>query len=265
MTPTNSTMVGASSNRPPQLIGRERELARIEGALSPGKLIWVSGPTGIGKTALVRTVVRRASGSGSVLYVAEARTLASVSRELTVAYALRRSVTASNSRRRRTARNRREEREPWPPSDLRAIVFDHLDEPGPRLNELIDVWREHCAVVLVARSRETLRRLHRQLYDCEIVEVGRLSEVDCRSLISALTARLRLAPLNECDAADLARGSEGVAGLIVRALLAARRHAGLSASRLLSEARILQIAGERDAVIRARLRDGRRRVSQDPR
>jgi ribose 1,5-bisphosphokinase PhnN len=247
-------MVGDRSVR---LIGREREMRRIGEAIAPGRLVWVNGPRGIGKTAIVRSVAAQPSAEGTWLYVADARTRASIARELAAAYE---AAVASSVRRMRSpprARAQRATAVRWPPADLKAIVLDHVDEPGPRLNDLVDAWREHCAVVVVARSRETLRGLHRQLYDCEIVEVAHLPDHDARLLVATWAQRLRLSPMPDRELTALVRGSAGSPGLIVRALREARRRGAASAERLLFEARIQQIASEPDAIVRARLRAAR--------
>ncbi len=54
--------------RPPRLHGRDADVERLSGLLTPGSLVTVAGPAGIGKSALARTIAR-AGGRAPVWYV----------------------------------------------------------------------------------------------------------------------------------------------------------------------------------------------------
>lgn len=60
-------------------VGRERELAAAQAALAPGarsRVLYVHGPGGVGKSALVRELARRAQREGSHVVLADGRALA---------------------------------------------------------------------------------------------------------------------------------------------------------------------------------------------
>jgi len=149
---------------------------------------------------------------------------------------------------------------------LRGVVFDHVDFPGPRLNDLIAVWREHAAVVLVARSEVTLGRLHHQLYDSVVVTLAGLRPAQGRELVALARGKLDLPVWPGSYVDRLLLLTEGNPGLLWSALRHAsrRREDLLPPERLVLEARLQAIAREREVFFRSRAR-ARLRASKLPR
>src|SRR5579875_735600 len=191
------------------LIGRNREYEAVVRAIQARRLVFLSGPAGVGKSALARAVAAAAEPSAPVLYVPRARTCAGAAAGIAAA-------RSAEILRRRTGRER-------------AVIFDHVDNPGPRLDALVDLWRERTTVVLIARSEQTL-------------------------------GRLGLEPPSADEAARLVRQADGIPGLLHATLrLAARRgHAGAPLAALLRRVRLEALGRERDAIIRLRIVHARR-------
>src|SRR5579875_572758 len=156
------------------LIGRNREYEAVVRAIQARRLVFLSGPAGVGKSALARAVAAAAEPSAPVLYVPRARTCAGAAAGIAAA-------RSAEILRRRTGRER-------------AVIFDHVDNPGPRLDALVDLWRERTTVVLIARSEQTLGRLHRHLYDCERVPLDPLDAAAGAAFVHELALRLGLEP-----------------------------------------------------------------------
>ncbi|GEM_PF-2313142 len=246
------------------LIGRNREYEAVVRAIQARRLVFLSGPAGVGKSALARAVAAAAEPSAPVLYVPRARTCAGAAAGIAAALAapgrtalrtgaelrfLRRGAAARSAEilRRRTGRER-------------AVIFDHVDNPGPRLDALVDLWRERTTVVLIARSEQTLGRLHRHLYDCERVPLDPLDAAAGAAFVHELALRLGLEPPSADEAARLVRQADGIPGLLHATLrLAARRgHAGAPLAALLRRVRLEALGRERDAIIRLRIVHARR-------
>src|SRR5579883_1588220 len=238
------------------LIGRNREYEAVVRAIQARRLVFLSGPAGVGKSALARAVAAAAEPSAPVLYVPRARTCAGAAAGIAAALAapgrtalrtgaelrfLRRGAAARSAEilRRRTGRER-------------AVIFDHVDNPGPRLDALVDLWRERTTVVLIARSEQTLGRLHRHLYDCERVPLDPLDAAAGAAFVHELPSA--------DEAARLVRQADGIPGLLHATLrLAARRgHAGAPLAALLRRVRLEALGRERDAIIRLRIVHARR-------
>lgn len=88
--PAGSQRIPATVARPPALAGRAAEWMRIEDAWAHGQVVYLSGPSGVGKTRLMhdfaeakvprsrRNVVRSRPGDASVPYASQARALQAV-------------------------------------------------------------------------------------------------------------------------------------------------------------------------------------------
>lgn len=242
------------------LIGRERERATLSSLLQPGRLVLVSGAAGVGKTALVRAVRDEALSDASVLYVPDGRTLASAT--TWVATALEAAGRGSfrspaPSRLRRLGRRARSRTiAKYRTRHEQAIVFDHVEYPGPRLQGLIELWLERSAVVLVARAERMLGRLLRLQQDCDHVRLKALDSRAAATLVETASATFRLRPLAADEVRMLVRLTGGLPGLITLALRVARRHPEDGMASLVRRARLSMLAHERDALIRGRIRRG---------
>jgi hypothetical protein len=246
------------------LIGRHREYEAVVRAIGRSRLVFVSGPAGVGKSAIARAVAAAADPSAPVLYVPHARTCAGAAAGIAAALAapgpavlrtraelrfLRRGAAARSAEilRRRTGRER-------------AVIFDHVDNPGPRLDTLVDLWRERTTVVLIARSEEALGRLHRHLYDCERVRVDPLDSAAGAAFVDEVALRFGIEPPPRGEAIRLVRQADGIPGLLhaTLQLAARRRHAGAPLAALLRRVRLEALGRERDAIIRLRIVQSRR-------
>jgi hypothetical protein len=240
-----------------RFVGRERELQLLLDLLRPGQAVLVCGEAGLGKTALVRTAT--GTDPGRILYVPEARTCARAAAGIASAM-----VTPAKDRDRATLKLLRAGRAirakviagRVATGDVRAVILDHIDEPGRQLAELVERWRERTAVVLVARSDMTIGRVWRSIWGCPRIELGPLEPRTARRLVETVGASLSGSPLDETEITALTRLAQGNPRAIVTTLrLAARSRDGeRSIERLVRTARVLAIARERDAVIRARRR-----------
>jgi len=140
----------------------------------------------------------------------------------------------------------------------RAFIFDHVDFPGPQLDDLVDLWRERAAVVLVARSEETLGKLYRHLYDFDAIHLRPLDHLAAVQLAKAACGIIGL-PLSDFEVHRLVQYTEGIPALLCRCLrLTAREGDHASLDRIVRRARLDAIGTERDAIIQGRRRAERR-------
>jgi hypothetical protein len=244
------------------LIGRERERDEIVNGLRPGRLVIVTGRRGIGKTALVRSIVA-ADAASSMIYVPDARTRASAAAGIAAAL----SAPPGTDRARLAARMRRGGAkvrtaavQAHRTGRERVVVFDHVDFPGPGVDGLVDVWRERAAVVLVARGEATLGKLYRHLYDFRGVHLLPLDRAAAAALATALCRGNGLPPLGDARLSHLVRLTGAVPGLVCRTLqlMARDRAEGTSLEQAVRRARLHVIGTERDRIIQGRRRAVRR-------
>lgn len=250
------------------LIGRDREHARLAELLAPGRLVFVTGERGVGKTALVRAVARAAPSISPVVYVSDARTCANAGAGIAAALHGGRSnadvARLAAQLKRGHARTRMAMIALFRRGSERAIVFDHLDHPGPRLDSLIDTWRERTAVILVARSEAALGKLHRHLYDSDTITLRGLESRSAGLLADAMCRRFGLS-LSAAEVRMLLQLTDRLPGLMHRTLrLRAEPDGyGVPIARLVRRAQLAAVAAERREFARARWRSNERsRVSR---
>jgi hypothetical protein len=247
------------------LVGRARESATLAAALRAGRLVLVTGPRDVGKTALVRFVACASDPTAPVLYVPHARTRAAAAAGLATALAA--TIPADRPRIERRMKRLGARGRSGVIADLRSgrergVVFDHVDFPGPRVDELVGLWRERTAIVLVARAEDTLGKLQRHLYDEERIALAPLDRAAAARLAAAVCARIGL-QLDPAVTRRLVELSEGLPGLLCRALrlAVASGRPPASPDALVRRARLEGIARERDAIIRGRRHADRRRAT----
>lgn len=253
---------GHLDHRPhPPLIGRHREYERLNELLAPGRLVFVTGEGGVGKTALVRAIARAAPSDSPILYVPNGRTCAAAGADIAASLhggpsradvaRLAARLRRGNVRARATmiARFRR--------GSERAIVFDHVDHPGPRVDSLVDTWRERAAVILVARSETALGRLHRHLYDSDTITLRALGSESATLLADSLCRRLGIA-LSADEVRTLLRLTKRIPGLMYRTLRLRAQPDGrdVPIGPLLRRAQLAAVAAERGEIARRRWRVG---------
>ncbi|MGD0946284.1 MAG: AAA family ATPase [Candidatus Binatia bacterium] len=180
---------------PPVLIGRERELAAIRAPLRARHPLFVSGPFGVGKSALLQAAYGEWSAEQEgfpLLYCGESSTRRGIATHMLVnlflqrgrlesRYIERRKTVASLSGLRRFLADERL-------ADLKrmmhqnlggdraCLLLDHLDDPDPKVAALIEVWLERMPLVLVARHAEAVGRVRWLLSSFECLELLPLPE-----------------------------------------------------------------------------------------
>jgi len=208
---------------PPALIGRERELAALRAHLRGRRPVFVSGPSGVGKSTLLQATYGEWSAEQEgfpVFYCAESSTRRSIATHMLVnlflhrgrlesRYVERRKTVASLSGLRRFVA---EERLPDLKrmmhqnlgGDRACLLLDHLDDPDPKVASLIEVWLETTPLVLVARHAEAVGRVRWLLSAFERMELLPLPEPTllrlARDIAGKLGAHLREADVHEAVA-----------------------------------------------------------------
>jgi hypothetical protein len=208
---------------PPALIGRARESAVLLAHLRARHSVFVSGPSGVGKSALLQATYSDWSADREgfpLFYCAESNTRRGIATHLLVnlflhrgrlesQYVERRKTVASLSGLRRFLADERladlkrmmhqnlEE-------DHACLLLDHLDYPDPRVASLIEVWLETTPLVLVARNADAVGRVRWLLSAFERLELLPLPEAVllrlARDMAGKLGAHLREADVHEAVA-----------------------------------------------------------------
>lgn len=157
-------------------IGRDKELAIVRAHLCAGSNLVVSGPTGIGKTALVRNALR---DSSVTLYCPDTSTLKHACQSLLSQLNL--SVPESDNVLRKRA-------------ILQAIdgknycfIFDHVEWVGPRLLSFFERVRESHSIIVVTRSVAPSDTGHLKmiLWDFDNLDLAPLSREKTRQVLCA--------------------------------------------------------------------------------
>lgn len=226
---------------PPALSGRERELAAIRAHLRARHSVFVSGPSGVGKSALLQATYSEWSAEQEgfpVFYCAESSTRRGIATHMLVnlflhrgrlesRYIERRKTVASLSGLRRFVADERL-------ADLKrmmhqnlggdrtCLLLDHLDDPDPKVAALIEVWLETTTLVLVARHAEAVGRVRWLLSAFERLELLPLPEAALLRLARDMAGKLR-AHLREADVHEAIALATGNPAQLQRLLHAAAR------------------------------------------
>jgi hypothetical protein len=246
------------SGRARDLVGREAEVRHLLEALAAGRSVFLSGPPGIGKTAVAQAAASRweAARTGrQLLYLADCSTRKQLLRCQAAALIVSLGGAAPQSVPERvgafhvpeslgsglrTARVRElrdflRAAEPDPPA---ALILDHIDARGARLDTFVENALANRPLVLVAECEQDLRGASSRLFDFERLELSPLASADTERL-----AALWLPGIEPSERRLLARLAAGNPGRLQRLVRLAReprcRPGGnLSASLLRLELRL---------------------------
>jgi hypothetical protein len=208
---------------PPVLIGRERESAAILAHLRARHPLFVTGPSGVGKSALLQAAYGEwnAEREGFPLfYCAESSTRRGIATHMLVNLFLhrgrlesryigrRKTVASLSGLRRFVAEQHLADLKRMMHQNLggdRAfLLLDHLDDPDSKVASLIEVWLETTPLVLVARNAKATGRVRWLLSSCECLELLPLPEAAllrlARDMAGRVGARLRETDLHEAVA-----------------------------------------------------------------
>jgi hypothetical protein len=208
---------------PAALIGRERESAVVRAHLRARHPLFVSGPSGVGKSALLQATYSEWSAEQEgfpVFYCAESSTRRGIATHMLVnlflhrgrlesRYIERRKTVASLSGLRRfLAEERLADLKRMMHQNLggdrACLLLDHLDDPDPKVASLIEVWLETTPLVLVARHADAVGRVRWLLSAFERMELLPLSEAAllrlARDMVGKVGDRLRETDLREAVA-----------------------------------------------------------------
>jgi len=231
---TSTLQIGAQLERlrrePPIVFGREREVATLRLHLRAHRPVFVGGPSGAGKTALLHAVYATwdAEREGfPAFYCGESGTRRGVATHVLVNLFLqrgrleseyierRKTVASLSSLRRFVAHERLPDLKRMMHQNLHGnpacLLLDHLDDPDPKVASLIEVWLETTPLVVVARSPERVGRVHWLLSSFEHMELPLLPTATLLCIVRA-TPSLRRLHLSEADlhsVVDLAAGNPG--------------------------------------------------------
>lgn len=223
------------------LLGREPELAAIRAHIRARRALFLCGPAGVGKTAVLQAVygaweVQREGYP--VFYCGDSGTQRSLATHLLVnllahhgrlqsEYIGRRTTVASLSQLRRFLEQARLptlkrmmhqnlQRQPG------CLLLDHLDHPDPKIAGLIEVWLETTPLVVVARDPAAVGRARWLLSAFEQVTLSPLSDAFLQQLARDAATRLGLR-LTEADVHAVAKRAAGNPGRLQQLLRAATR------------------------------------------
>jgi hypothetical protein len=221
------------------LLGRERDVATVRLHLRAQRSVFVTGPVGVGKSALLQTVYAtwdREREGFPVFYCAESATRRSIATHVLVNLFLndgcleseyierKKRVASLGSLRRFVTHERLPDLKRMMHQNLHGqpacLLLDHLDDPDPKVASLIEVWLETTPLVIVARSPEHVGRVRWLLSAFEHVELALLPPSTLQCVAQAAAARLRGAHLSEADLdalVDLAAGNPGRLHHLLRA------------------------------------------------
>jgi hypothetical protein len=233
--PQSPLQIGTSLERlrakPPGLTGRDQELATLRASVAAGRSVFVSGPSGVGKTALLHAVYGEwdACRAGFALfYCADSRTRRSIATHVLVNLFLnrgrlnseyinrRKSVVSLAGLRRFVAQERVSDLKRMMHQNLErdrvGLLLDHLDNPDSRVAALIEVWLETTPLVLAARDADSAGRARWLLSACDHLPVRPLPASASTSLARTVAEGLGGARLSDADlhsAVVLAAGNPG--------------------------------------------------------
>jgi hypothetical protein len=227
---------------PLRLIGRDRELAAVRAHVRARRSLFVSGPAGVGKTAVLQAAYgqwRTEAEGFPLFYCTESSTRRSIATHMLVnlfchrgrlesQYIERRkTVTSLSALRRFVASERLPDLKRMMHQNLSCdrvyLLLDHLDNADPKIASLIEVWLETTPLVLVARNAESVGRVRWLLSAFEHLELLPLPDAALRSVAREMVATLGGARLHEADVHEVLARSHGNPAQLRRLLQAATR------------------------------------------
>jgi hypothetical protein len=204
-------------SQPPTLIGRERESAVFRKHLGARRSVFLGGPSGVGKSALLHAIYGEWSAEREgfpLFYSAESSTRRGIATHMLVNLFLhrgclesryierRKTVVSLSGLRRFVAEQHLADLKRMMHQNLdgdRAVLLlDHLDGPHPKVASLIEVWLETTPLVLVARNAEAVGRMLWLLSAFERLELAPLPEPALLRLAHEMAGRIG-ASLREAD------------------------------------------------------------------
>ena len=227
--------------KPPLLVGRERELAVLRQHIVARRPVFLRGAAGVGKTALLSALYATWPAAEPrpdvvLFYCGASRTRRQIATHLLVNLLRHRGRLQSEYvERRKTisslgALQRFTASEALPAlkrmmhqnlaRDRACLILDHLDYADPKIASLLEVWLEDTPLILVAGDADRLGRARWLLSSVEHLELGTLD----RSALLQI-ARLVAAdqPLAEADLREAVGRAAGNAGQLCRLLRATTR------------------------------------------
>jgi hypothetical protein len=214
-------------NAPVRLLGRERELAVIREHIHARRSLFVCGPAGAGKTALLHAVYAEWNAPDDqlpVFYSGESNSRRRLATHLLVnlllhhgqlrsEYIGRRTIVASLGELRRFVEQARL------PSLKRmmhqnlarqpgCLLLDHLDRPDSKIAGLIEVWLETFPLVVVARDATSVGRVRWLLSAFDQLWLSPLPHGTLVTLVRDSAARLGV-HLTQADIDEIATRSSG--------------------------------------------------------
>lgn len=222
----------------PMLIGRDGELDALAAHLRNGRSVFLSGPAGIGKTALLRTVYAQSgasTGGRTILYCGASGSRRVLAQRLLVSAFVAFARLDSRYIGRRTRIVSPAELEHFLRGATQAeltrmmhqtiaqgpcaLLLDHVDHCHARVAAPVELWLERLPLVIVARSADATGRVRWLLSSCERLELGPLAPPASLRLARALAAE-SAAPIGEsaiAAAAVRAAGNPGRLSELMRA------------------------------------------------
>jgi AAA ATPase domain len=233
MAATSPLQIAAQLERlqrePTSLFGRDQQLAMLRLYLRSRRSVFVSGPAGVGKTALLHAVYAawdKEREGVPVFYCGESATRRGIATHLLVNLFLQRGRLESEFVERRktvgslsglrcfVAHERLPDLQRMMHQNLQGkpacLLLDHLDEPDPKVASLVEVWLETMPLVIVARSPRHVGRARWLLSAFEHVEVPLLSPATLLRIARFAVMGRQQLHLNEPDlhaAVELAAGN----------------------------------------------------------
>ena len=225
---------------PVRLIGRDRDLAEIRALLISRRSIFLSGPAGIGKSAILQGLYGAwdpAREGFPLIYCSASRTCRGIIEQVLVNLLLLRGhLTMQYLGRRRTVTSAAELRR-WVLGagipELRrmmhqnlhgqdaGLLLDHLDEAEPHVASLIEIWLERMPLALVARDADSMGRIRGLLCECTALRVAPLPAARLGRLARETLRRLAGVSASEADLNRLVRLAAGCPGALLDLLRAA--------------------------------------------
>ncbi|HUJ09400.1 MAG TPA: AAA family ATPase [Verrucomicrobiae bacterium] len=189
------------------LIGRDAELAVVRAHLHVGKSLAITGPEGVGKTALVQAAL---TGSDHAVYCADTTTLKTACESLPGALGHTGARADNVARKQAVLRALRGRAD--------TVVFDHVGRVTPKLLSLLELLHASHPLIVVTRSLawNEIGHLKMILWDFDRLELTNLRKADACRLVGREADRLRLEAPNLTEFQhELWRLSRGNPRLIV--------------------------------------------------